>query len=125
MALRLQFPGLPEDSMCTLSEQMFGETKFVGLSGNTKFGGTSWVLGAGTPRPHACTILRLIFCVQASAHFLERSVRRGRIPDLEMNKEEDEDAFSPPRCIADQRLRLLPPPFPHSMRGPCTTSMGL
>ena len=36
MALRLQFFGLPEDSMRILSEQMFGETKFVGLSGNPK-----------------------------------------------------------------------------------------
>ena len=69
MALRLQFPGLPKDSMRILSEQMFSETKFVGLSGNPKFERTSWVLGAGTPRPHVCAILRLIFCVQASAHF--------------------------------------------------------
>ena len=95
--------------MCTLSEQMFGETKFVGLSGNTKFGGTSWVLGTGTPRPHACTILRLIFCVQASAHFLERSVRRGRVPDLEMNKEENEDAFRHGvSLINDHATSLLP-----------------
>ena len=77
MALRLQFPGLPKDSMHILSEQMFGETKFVGLSGNPKFEGTSWVLELVRPRPHVCPILRLIFCVQASAPYLrtERAKR--------------------------------------------------
>ena len=36
MALRLQFFVLSEDPTCTLAEQTFGETKFVGLSGNPK-----------------------------------------------------------------------------------------
>ena len=36
MALRLQFFVLSEDPARTLAEQTFGETRFVGLSGNPK-----------------------------------------------------------------------------------------
>ena len=80
MALRLQFFVLSEDPARTLAEQTFGETKFVGLSGNPKSRERVGFFELVCPVPRLCNSSPNFLRSSFGTLFLRTGHAEGSIP---------------------------------------------